>query len=278
AGGVDNYVTWAPHPGGPTFSSGTNASDTPITDPICGPGNAQYTYGAVHSNELALDTLDTTRGEGFVEFRMMAPFPDVTTTYPQSASMTGVPDSSGSVTVLVGGIPSEGDWGFPLGAAGQVPPGHLIDPVIPLFCDPLPSRLPTPDTTPCKYGPGMRIHIRALNGSRFLDNPVTPGPDTTGAQWDLNLKSTGTRVGTCYVTAAKDEVLCRVVVAGTANAGDALVTAVPVEMLTTTATSKPAVQVYWKNPYGEEQRGTNGKNDLWGHNDFLTLVTHPSAR
>ncbi|MEU0664318.1 hypothetical protein [Streptomyces lavendulocolor] len=98
-----------------------------------------------YSNELALDTLDTTRGEGFVEFKMTAPFPDVTTTYPQSASMTGVPDSSGSVTVLVGGIPSEGDWGFPLNAAGQVPPGHTIDPVVHLLCDPLPSRLPIPN-------------------------------------------------------------------------------------------------------------------------------------
>ncbi|MEU0664316.1 hypothetical protein [Streptomyces lavendulocolor] len=124
----------------------------------------------------------------------------------------------------------------------------------------------------------MQISIVALNGSKFLDNPVTPGPDTTGAQWDLNLKSTGTRVGTCYVTASKTEILCRVVVPGTANAGDALVTAVPVEMVSTTEASTPAFQVHWKNPWGEAQRGTDGMNDLWGNNDFLTHVTHPSAR
>ncbi|MFB7175966.1 hypothetical protein ACFCYM_34950 [Streptomyces sp. NPDC056254] len=258
------------------YAGSTHASNTPDTTLACAPPSGGWAFAPANSGFKVLDTLDSTRGRGFVEFRMTAPFPEVTTPYDQTASMTGAGDSAGKITVLVEPFPTEGDWGFPRGM-WQVPVGHKLDPFIEVTCDPQPSVLPVPDTTPCQYGAGMRISIRALNGSNFLDNAVTGGADTRGAQWDLNLKSTGARVGTCYVEEGRTSILCRVVKTGTANAGDSLVTSVPVEMLTANTAATPSFQVTWWNPWGEPQRGTNGKNDLWGANDFFTIATTPRA-
>ncbi|MFB7175976.1 hypothetical protein ACFCYM_35005 [Streptomyces sp. NPDC056254] len=263
--------------GGTLFDSGTNASNSPATAPTCGTGDGASTHIPMNSGYAALDTLDTTRGRGFVEFRMTAPFPLVTTPYDQTASMTGDGTSAGKITVVVDALPTVGDWGFAQGK-WQVLPGHKLDPFIEVTCAPVPGASPVPAAGSCQYGFGMVISIKPLNGSVLLDNAVSGGTSTTGSQWDLNLKSTGARVGQCYVEVDKTAVTCLVVKNGTAAAGDSLITSVPVEMLTTPRTATPAFQVTWWNPHGEPQTGqTPGGNDLWGANDFLTIVTSPAS-
>ncbi|KPI10885.1 hypothetical protein OV450_8488 [Actinobacteria bacterium OV450] len=269
---TENFTTYIPG-GNPAYGGNTNASDTADTAPNCRPGTPPIVPNVNNTRVLPLDTLDTTRGRGFVEFRMYAPIPDVTTTYPESTSMTGSQDSSGTVTVLVLPIPNAGDWGFPLGVKIQVPAGLKVDPAISWTCDPLPSILPVPDTSPCEYVPSMRLVIHALHGAEFLDNTVTD-TDTSGAQWDLVKKSTKARVGTCFV-ASKVEVQCRPTGIGSVSAGDSLETAIPVEFVTASTAATPTLQATWWNPGGEPQRGSDGMNDLWGQNDFLTFATTP---
>ncbi|MFJ3176749.1 hypothetical protein ACIPJK_39485 [Streptomyces roseus] len=125
----------------------------------------------------------------------------------------------------------------------------------------------------------MRLQVNALNGSSFLHNSVQGAGSGIGiaipnAQWDLNKASDGSRVGTCRVE-TPTQVLCfpTSITPGILNAGDSLVTSIPVSMLATTKSGAPAFQVTWNNPWGETQRGSNGDNDLYGLNDFHTIVT-----
>ncbi len=66
------------------FQAGTNASATPDTSAICGPGDGSFVF--IGSSVLALDTLDTARGTGYIEFRMVA---NTAGSYTQNASLSG---------------------------------------------------------------------------------------------------------------------------------------------------------------------------------------------
>jgi hypothetical protein len=76
------YVTGAGGPdadtvidalGSPPFATGTNAGEFPVSAPSCGAGDAATVPVAADDRALALDTLDTTRGAGYVQFAMTAP-------------------------------------------------------------------------------------------------------------------------------------------------------------------------------------------------------------
>jgi hypothetical protein len=119
---VSWFVTALDRPSGaPAYAAGTNASDAPETAPDCGPAAAPWSFSQGWSGVTALDLLDTTRGQGFVEFEMVAPSPDVTTTYPQDAGMTGTgtgsPADTGTITVEAFEIPTVGSWPLATGMA-----------------------------------------------------------------------------------------------------------------------------------------------------------------
>ncbi|MDQ1752495.1 MAG: hypothetical protein QOE71_3551, partial [Pseudonocardiales bacterium] len=89
-----------PNPG---YHAGTNASNTPQAAVSCGPNAAGYNLIPSNSGVLPLDLLDATRGAGFVQFAIMAPSPASTTTYNESAALTGAAtaNSSGSITIQI---------------------------------------------------------------------------------------------------------------------------------------------------------------------------------
>ncbi|MER5418104.1 hypothetical protein [Streptomyces virginiae] len=287
-GGADNFTSLVNVPDN-RFDAGTNASNSPNAIQVCGAGASGYPYAPQYNTSgiTILDTLDATRGKGFVQFVMIAPSPDKTTKYPQSSKLTGGgtgdPESTGSVTVVAEPQPSSGDWGFPLDTATRLPAGHKVAYTVKWTCGPVPSVLPAPDTSSCTYSSGMRLKIHALNGSTFLHNSVTGtgagagtgiGSAIQNAQWDLNKESDGSRVGTCYA-ASSTEVRCypTTLITGTITAGDSLITSIPVNMLATENSRTPAFQATWFNSYGEPQRGLDGDNDAFGRNDFYTFVT-----
>jgi hypothetical protein len=89
---------------GGAFDTGTDASNTAQTSVTCGPGVAgDYVLDAGNSGLAALDTLDATRGQGFVQWSMTAPSPAMTTTYTEDGQLTGPgtgdPSTSGTITI-----------------------------------------------------------------------------------------------------------------------------------------------------------------------------------
>ncbi|UKJ62278.1 cadherin-like domain-containing protein [Cellulosimicrobium cellulans] len=98
------------------YAAGTNASNTADTAADCGPGGtgaAMYAFNPGNSGALALDLLDSARGQGFVEFAFTSDVPEPaqcgeTVTEPELVSSrqgvlngagTGTPSSSASVTL-----------------------------------------------------------------------------------------------------------------------------------------------------------------------------------
>jgi hypothetical protein len=99
----------------PAFDAGTNASNTPQTTVTCGPGGGGYPFQAGNSGVQSLDTLDTTRGQGFVQWSMTAPSPGTTTTYTEDGQLTGSgtgdPSTSGTITIDASvGTPLANPW------------------------------------------------------------------------------------------------------------------------------------------------------------------------
>jgi hypothetical protein len=88
---------------GGVYDSGTDASNTPQTATTCGPGAGGYAPEPSNSGLEVLDTLDTTRGQGFVQWEMTAPSPSTTTTYTQTGQLTGTgtgnPSTTGTITI-----------------------------------------------------------------------------------------------------------------------------------------------------------------------------------
>jgi hypothetical protein len=105
AHGLDNYTTGVDTSNASgLFDAGTNASNTPQTTNDCGAGNpAGYEYIAGNGGFQVLNTLDTTRGQGFVQWEMTAPSPTTTTTYTENGQLTGTgtgnPSTTGTITV-----------------------------------------------------------------------------------------------------------------------------------------------------------------------------------
>ncbi|KPI11679.1 hypothetical protein OV450_8444, partial [Actinobacteria bacterium OV450] len=99
---TENFTTLMPG-GNPAYGGNTNASDTADTAPDCQPGTATVVPNVNNTRVLPLDTLDTTRGAGYVQFAMYVPDVTSTTTFPQDATLngfgTGTPSSSATVTV-----------------------------------------------------------------------------------------------------------------------------------------------------------------------------------
>jgi hypothetical protein len=119
-GATDNYTTAVgdvPN-ASPAFDTGTNASNTAATSLSCHAGVGSIgSYGLDTGNSgfLALDTLDTTRGQGFVQWQMTAPSPATTTTYTEDGQLTGSgtgdPTSSGTITINASvGTPLANPW------------------------------------------------------------------------------------------------------------------------------------------------------------------------
>jgi hypothetical protein len=104
-GGQDTYSNLLPNTLNSAFNTGTSASNTPATSLSCGAGAGGYDFFFGNSALLALDTLDTNRGAGFVEFSMTAPSPSATQPFGQSASLsgagTGNPTGAATITVAV---------------------------------------------------------------------------------------------------------------------------------------------------------------------------------
>lgn len=98
------------------YSAGTHASNTPQTANSCGAGNpAGYEYIAGNGGLQVLNTLDTTRGQGFVQWSMTAPSPATTTTYTEDGQLsgagTGDPTTSGTITIDASvGTPLGNPW------------------------------------------------------------------------------------------------------------------------------------------------------------------------
>jgi len=109
-GGIDNYTNLVDIANsGTLFDAGTNASTAPDAALICGPGGPNdYDFFAPNSGLLVLDTLDTARGQGFVQFAMTAPTTATPLTVQQTGSLTcaGNPTTTGTISVApIVGIP-----------------------------------------------------------------------------------------------------------------------------------------------------------------------------
>ena len=115
-GGHDNFSTAVDITNmSPTNNAGTNASNTPQSTVDCGAGNADYAYVPSNSAVEVLNTLDTTRGQGFVQWSMTAPSPGSTTTYTENGQLigsgTGDPVTSGTITIDASvGTPLANPW------------------------------------------------------------------------------------------------------------------------------------------------------------------------
>jgi hypothetical protein len=84
------------------WRTGTKASNAPDATLDC-PAISGWTAHSTLSDFQVLDTLDTARGQGFVEYKMTAPSVSQTETFNQTAALTGTgtgdPTSNGSITV-----------------------------------------------------------------------------------------------------------------------------------------------------------------------------------
>ena len=98
---------------GGSWGTGTNASDTADTTPVCGPGENDWSLWPAGTGVAPLDLVDTARGQGFIEFRMTSEVPEApacgeTVTEPEVVSDregamtgagTGTPTSTATVTL-----------------------------------------------------------------------------------------------------------------------------------------------------------------------------------
>lgn len=90
------------NPSGTGWRTGTNASNTAATVLDC-PVVSGWPSHSTLSDFQAIDTSDTTRGQGFVEYKMIAPAVTAPQTLNQTATLTGTgtgnPTGTGSLTV-----------------------------------------------------------------------------------------------------------------------------------------------------------------------------------
>jgi hypothetical protein len=90
------------NPNGTGWRTGTNVSNTPDTVVSC-PEVSGWPMHTTLSDVQAIDTLDAARGQGFVEYKMIAPAVTETQSYNQTATLTGTgtgdPSSNGNITV-----------------------------------------------------------------------------------------------------------------------------------------------------------------------------------
>jgi hypothetical protein len=103
-GSAANALTYiGSTPNSPTFDAATGASNATVSSPTCGPGAGGYPFQALNSGVENVNLVDTTRGQGFVQFDMTAPSPPTTTTYTEDGQLTGTgtgdPTTSGTITV-----------------------------------------------------------------------------------------------------------------------------------------------------------------------------------
>lgn len=96
---VNLFITNPPASG---WGTGTSASNSPDTTLDC-PAVSGWTTHSTISDFQAIDLLDTSRGQGFVEYKMTAPAITETQVYNQSAALTGTgtgnPTGNGNLTV-----------------------------------------------------------------------------------------------------------------------------------------------------------------------------------
>jgi hypothetical protein len=124
--GTDALTYAVPMTPNAPFGASTGASSADVSAPTCKPGAGAYPYQAVNSGVTNIDLIDSSRGQGFVQFAMVAPSPDTTTTYHEDGQLngagTGNPTGSGTITVDAAvGTP----LGSPLLAGGVVGAGLL---------------------------------------------------------------------------------------------------------------------------------------------------------
>ncbi|MEU2516349.1 hypothetical protein [Streptomyces syringium] len=105
--GADLYTTVNDAPVGAAFDAGTNVGNTADTAKKCGSGDANYTFSDVNSGLKSLDTADSARGRGFIEFKMSAP--TETNDYTHEAKLNGTSATPASGIVRV--RPNDSGWG-----------------------------------------------------------------------------------------------------------------------------------------------------------------------
>ncbi|MFD5514234.1 hypothetical protein ACFWIB_42185 [Streptomyces sp. NPDC127051] len=178
----------------------------------------------------------------------------------------------------------QGDWGFPLGQAISVSPATKINWHPEVTCDPLPSVLPTPDTTPCKFDRYTQFVIKAENDSSFInENWSDNSTSTVAPHLALRIKSTKEQVGQCIVEHTTT-VRCTPDKSGTVNAGDALIVGDPQDSdpLVAWVTGTSCEDAFWLTIYNhisEPQRiastiASNGLNDYGAWNDVQHIITN----
>lgn len=171
-----------------------------------------------------------------------------------------------------------GDWGFPLAEGKSFSPGTKMSWHPELSCNPLPSVLPVPDTTPCTYSPDLKLVIQAMNDASFFhQNYADNARETSKAHLPLLIKSSKAQVGQCLVEDAHI-VRCQTDKTGTINSGDSLIVgdpnnSNPLQVWTATSSCQETLSLYWYHTESEPQRGGNGLNDYGAWNDFYDVVT-----
>src|SRR5690606_7702669 len=70
------FEVWLPNVNNANYRAGTNASSTADTAVECGPGQSGYAPIADFSAVESLDLLDTSRGQGFIEFAFTSEAPE----------------------------------------------------------------------------------------------------------------------------------------------------------------------------------------------------------
>lgn len=96
------FTMFIANPPSASWGTGTNASNTPDAALNC-PNIGSWPTHSTISDFQAVDLLDTSRGQGFVEYKMVAPAVTEAQAYNQSTTLTGTgtgnPSSNGSLTV-----------------------------------------------------------------------------------------------------------------------------------------------------------------------------------
>jgi hypothetical protein len=101
--GTDGLTYAVPSTPNAPFGASTHASSGNVAAPTCRPGSGGYVYQPANSGVTNIGLIDSTRGQGFVQFAMVAPSPAITTTYTEPGQVngagTGNPTTSGTITV-----------------------------------------------------------------------------------------------------------------------------------------------------------------------------------
>jgi hypothetical protein len=124
---ADDSITYGlPSTPNANFGASTGASSANVGGQRCQTGSVGYPYQPANSGYSNISLVDPSRGQGFVQFAVIAPSPPTTTTYTETGQVngpgTGNPMTSSSITV-------DASFGAPIGSlsvAGGVGAAGLL--------------------------------------------------------------------------------------------------------------------------------------------------------